>query len=88
MQFMYTDPPAPIEEIIENIVKFHPNGEATFASIGLGGWSPLGLVQQFFEFVHITGNVPWWATIVIGIYIFLHCRKFIDFSYRFIGTLN
>ncbi|XP_011173283.1 mitochondrial inner membrane protein OXA1L [Solenopsis invicta] len=58
------DPPTPIQEIIENIVKVHPNGEPTFESLGLGGWSPSGIVQNFLEFMHINLNMPWWLTIV------------------------
>lgn len=38
--------------------------EPTFASIGLGGWSPVGLLQDGFEFLHITCDLPWWGAIV------------------------
>lgn len=41
-------------------------GEPTFASIGLGGWSPVGLVQNCMEFVHVTLDIPWWGAIAIG----------------------
>lgn len=63
---MFVDAPTPIQEIIENIAKVHPNGEATFESLGLGGWSPSGLVQNFLEYMHISLDMPWWMTIVIG----------------------
>ncbi|XP_018351155.1 PREDICTED: mitochondrial inner membrane protein OXA1L [Trachymyrmex septentrionalis] len=59
------DPPTPIQEIIENIVKVHPNGEPTFESLGLGRWTPPGIVQNFLEFMHINLDVPWWLAIVI-----------------------
>uniref|UniRef100_A0A336KDV5 CSON008117 protein n=1 Tax=Culicoides sonorensis TaxID=179676 RepID=A0A336KDV5_CULSO len=42
------------------------NGEPTFASIGLGGWSPVGIVQQIMEFFHVTLDIPWWGAIAIG----------------------
>ncbi|KAL6254671.1 hypothetical protein P5V15_013978 [Pogonomyrmex californicus] len=60
------DPPTPIQEIMENVMKFHPNGEPTFESLGLGGWTPPGLVQHFLEFMHIHLDMPWWMTIVIA----------------------
>lgn len=41
-------------------------GEPTFASIGLGGWSPVGLVQNCMEFLHVTCDLPWWGAIAIG----------------------
>lgn len=52
--------------MMENIVKLHPNGEPTFKSLGLGGWSPSGLLQNFLEFMHISLDMPWWLTIVAG----------------------
>ncbi|XP_032669456.1 mitochondrial inner membrane protein OXA1L isoform X2 [Odontomachus brunneus] len=69
------DPPTPIEEIIEEIVKYHPNGEITFQSLGLGGYTPVGLVQNALECMHISLNMPWWTTIVIGTVI-LRCLIF------------
>ncbi|XP_034484181.1 mitochondrial inner membrane protein OXA1L [Drosophila innubila] len=41
-------------------------GEPSFASIGLGGWSPVGMVQNCMEFVHCTWDIPWWGTIALG----------------------
>ncbi|KYQ48195.1 Mitochondrial inner membrane protein OXA1L [Trachymyrmex zeteki] len=58
------DPPTPIQEIIENIVKVHPNGEPTFESLGLGGWSPTGILHNLLEFMHINLDMPWWLAIV------------------------
>ncbi|XP_014481852.1 PREDICTED: mitochondrial inner membrane protein OXA1L [Dinoponera quadriceps] len=61
------DPPIPpIQEVVENIVKLHPNGEQTLESLGLGGWTPVGIVQNLLEYMHIGLDIPWWSTIVIG----------------------
>uniref|UniRef100_A0A2M4BNU9 Putative cytochrome oxidase bioproteinsis protein oxa1 mitochondrial n=1 Tax=Anopheles marajoara TaxID=58244 RepID=A0A2M4BNU9_9DIPT len=40
--------------------------EPTFASLGLGGWSPVGIVQNCMEFLHIGLDLPWWGCIAIG----------------------
>lgn len=42
------------------------SGEPTFASIGLGGWSPVGMVQNCMEYLHIGLDLPWWGAIAIG----------------------
>ncbi|EZA54730.1 Mitochondrial inner membrane protein OXA1L [Ooceraea biroi] len=62
------DAPTPIvQEIVENIVKLHSNGEPTFESMGLGcNYTPVGLIQKSLEFLHIHCDLPWWTTIVIG----------------------
>ncbi|XP_076292060.1 OXA1L mitochondrial inner membrane protein [Lasioglossum baleicum] len=52
-------PPIPVPSV-------HPNGEATLESIGLGGYSPIGLVQKGLEAMHIYLDMPWWEAIVIG----------------------
>ena len=58
------DPPAPALDVDMGIVS--ETGEVAFSALNLGGWSPIGIAQSALEFIHITGNVPWWATIVIG----------------------
>lgn len=35
------------------------------AAAGLGGYSPVGLLQQVFEFVHVSYGLPWWASIAV-----------------------
>lgn len=40
--------------------------EPTFASLGLGGWTPVGIVQNCMEFLHISCDLPWWCCIAIG----------------------
>ena len=43
--------------------------EPTLVQLGLGGWSPIGLVHHFLEFLHISCGFPWWASIALGIFI-------------------
>lgn len=63
-------PPVPdattIIDISETVQSLAANGEPTFASLGLGGWGPVGLIQNALEFLHVSLDVPWWGAIVIG----------------------
>lgn len=52
-----------VEQVVQTLAA---NGEPTFASIGLGGWSPVGMVQQIMEYLHVGLDIPWWGTIAIG----------------------
>lgn len=47
-------------------------GEPPFESIGLGGWTPVGMVQNCLEYLHISCDLPWWTTIIIGTYIYIN----------------
>ncbi|XP_049872106.1 mitochondrial inner membrane protein OXA1L [Pectinophora gossypiella] len=58
--------PSTLAQINETAQTLAANGEPTFASLGLGGWSPVGLVQNALEYLHVTLDVPWWGAIVIG----------------------
>lgn len=58
--------PSTLAEINEAVQSLGPNGEPTFASLGLGGWSPVGMVQNCLEYLHISLDVPWWGAILIG----------------------
>lgn len=40
--------------------------EPAFATLGLGGWSPVGIVQNCMEYAHVTLDIPWWGAIMIG----------------------
>lgn len=67
-------PPDIVENITSNIDASNIDTaasllEPTFASQGLGGWSPVGLVQSAFELLHINVGMPWWMTIVVGWYL-------------------
>lgn len=41
-------------------------GETPFAQLGLGGWTPVGLVQNCMEYLHVGLDIPWWGAIMIG----------------------
>lgn len=59
--------PPPIPDVAEVVGQaVNALGEPTFASLGLGGWTPVGIVQNCFELLHVSLGVPWWAAIVIG----------------------
>jgi YidC/Oxa1 family membrane protein insertase len=34
------------------------------ANLGLGGWGPVGLVQNLLEQIHVYSGLPWWGTVV------------------------
>lgn len=55
--------PAPVED---TFVQLAANGEPTFASLGLGGYSPIGLLQNALEFMHVSLDLPWYATIALS----------------------
>ncbi|XP_044766993.1 mitochondrial inner membrane protein OXA1L [Coccinella septempunctata] len=62
------EPPAipdylPVDEVVQQL---NALGQPTFASMGLGGWTPVGLIQECFEFFNVTIGVPWWGAIALG----------------------
>ncbi|XP_076758949.1 OXA1L mitochondrial inner membrane protein [Xylocopa sonorina] len=59
------EPPVPLTEGIVEAIKVHANGEPTFESLGLGGYSPIGLIQSYFEWLHISCDMPWWLSVVV-----------------------
>lgn len=64
-------PPIPQDVVDEAINQLNALGEPTLESLGLGGYSPVGLVQQGFEMLHIYLGLDWWAAIAVG-------RKFVS----------
>ncbi|XP_050679326.1 mitochondrial inner membrane protein OXA1L [Leptidea sinapis] len=63
-------PPVPdlsaFDGVTDAVQSLSVNGEPTFASLGLGGWSPVGIVQQCLEYLHVSLDVPWWGAILVG----------------------
>ncbi|XP_077994926.1 mitochondrial inner membrane protein OXA1L-like [Glandiceps talaboti] len=40
--------------------------EIPFSELGLGSWTPVGLMQSALEFLHINLHLPWWSAIIVG----------------------
>lgn len=64
-------PAAPIASTstttVADVIEILPPGvEPSLASIGLGGYSPVGMVQNCLEYLHVTLDIPWWGAIAIG----------------------
>lgn len=57
-------PATPIEETI--VQSLSANGEPTFASLGLGGYSPIGVLQNALEYMHVSLDLPWYVTIALS----------------------
>lgn len=38
----------------------------TLASLGLGGYTPVGCMQYLLDLIHSTTGMPWWATIMVS----------------------
>lgn len=60
------EPPL-VPDVVEEIANtLNALGEPTFESLGLGGWTPVAFILRCLEYVHVSCDVPWWATIAIG----------------------
>jgi YidC/Oxa1 family membrane protein insertase len=59
------EPPA-IPEIATKAAELAPGVEPAFETLGLGGWTPAGIVQQLMEYLHVGVDLPWWTCIMIG----------------------
>lgn len=62
-------PDAPAIPSLPDIVDtFSASGiEPSFQSLDLGcWWTPVGIVQNCMEYLHVTCNLPWWTAIAIG----------------------
>uniref|UniRef100_UPI0037E74A48 mitochondrial inner membrane protein OXA1L n=1 Tax=Semicossyphus pulcher TaxID=241346 RepID=UPI0037E74A48 len=40
--------------------------ETSLAELGLAGHTPVGLIQNMLEFMHVDLGLPWWGAIVVG----------------------
>ncbi|KAL0189389.1 hypothetical protein M9458_016488, partial [Cirrhinus mrigala] len=38
--------------------------EASLSELGLGSHTPVGLIQNLLEFMHVSIGLPWWGAIV------------------------
>uniref|UniRef100_I3M218 Mitochondrial inner membrane protein OXA1L n=1 Tax=Ictidomys tridecemlineatus TaxID=43179 RepID=I3M218_ICTTR len=47
--------------------------EQSFAELGLGSYTPVGLIQNLLEFMHVNLGLPWWGAIAA-------CKKNISWT--------
>lgn len=40
------------------------------SELGLGGYTPVGMITNALDFLHLTVGLPWWASIVAGTVLF------------------
>ncbi|KAK3927208.1 Mitochondrial inner membrane protein OXA1L [Frankliniella fusca] len=84
--------PSSIEEVIKSIgpipevpslpgpkvLELLSNGEPSLSSLGLGGWSPYGLLQHVLEFAHVTTGLSWgWTIVLVAATIRVLCFKLV-----------
>lgn len=50
--------PQSLPEIVDGL-------EPTFASLGLGGYSPVGFFERTLEMLHVNAGMPWWGAIAL-----------------------
>lgn len=69
--------PTPVltQPVIEQVVDAAPTAvevlqaaatEPSLAELGLAGHTPVGLIQNLLEFMHMDLGLPWWGAIVVG----------------------
>ncbi|KAM3842432.1 mitochondrial inner membrane protein OXA1L [Diretmus argenteus] len=70
-----TDPAAAVTQPITEQLAEAPNAlevlqgaltETSLAELGLAAHTPVGLIQNLLEFMHVDGGLPWWGAIVVG----------------------
>ncbi|KAF4089216.1 hypothetical protein AMELA_G00063490 [Ameiurus melas] len=49
--------------------------DLSLAELGLGSYTPVGLIQNLLEFMHVSIGLPWWGAIVVGT-IIARCAVF------------
>ena len=54
-----TDAPSTVAQVLSDLP-----AQGDFASLGLGGYTPIGLIQSSLEFLHVQANLPWWLAII------------------------
>ncbi|XP_064557667.1 mitochondrial inner membrane protein OXA1L-like [Zonotrichia leucophrys gambelii] len=59
-------PPPEIPEIPEILGNSVNLGEPRLEELGLGGSTPVGMIQNLLEFLHLDLGLPWWGAIAAG----------------------
>nr|CAH7738488.1 unnamed protein product [Callosobruchus chinensis] len=67
------EPPPILEGVEEVINQVNALGEPTLASLGLGSFTPVGIVQNCLEYLHADIGIPWWGAIAIGTLVIRIC---------------
>ncbi|XP_061106761.1 mitochondrial inner membrane protein OXA1L [Conger conger] len=76
--------PVSVQPIAEQVAEAAPTAldvlqgagqELSLSELGLGNYTPVGLIQNLLEFLHVDVGVPWWAAIVAGT-ILARCAMF------------
>lgn len=44
--------------------------ETPLSELGLGGYTPVGMITNALDFLHLSLGLPWWASIVAGTLVF------------------
>uniref|UniRef100_A0A182QBU0 Membrane insertase YidC/Oxa/ALB C-terminal domain-containing protein n=1 Tax=Anopheles farauti TaxID=69004 RepID=A0A182QBU0_9DIPT len=60
------EPPTIPQSGAPEIADIVAGAEPAFSTLGLGGWTPVGIVQNCMEYLHIGLDLPWWGCIAIG----------------------
>lgn len=53
--------------------------EASLSELGLGSNTPVGLIQNLLEFMHVSIGLPWWGAIVAGKNVYNECNLLIRY---------
>ncbi|XP_044276842.1 mitochondrial inner membrane protein OXA1L [Varanus komodoensis] len=71
-------PPAatpPVENALSTADVIQAVQEPSFAELGLGAYTPVGLIQSLFESLHVGMGLPWWGAIAAGT-VLVRCLAF------------
>ncbi|XP_073431569.1 mitochondrial inner membrane protein OXA1L [Dendrobates tinctorius] len=58
--------PSPVSEVAPTVTETLGQVDQSLSELGLGGYSPVGLIQNFLEILHVDVGIPWWGAIVTG----------------------
>lgn len=58
--------PAAEQLAAADVLQAAAGAELSLVELGLGAFTPVGLIQNLLEFVHLELGLPWWGAIVAG----------------------
>ena len=53
-----------VQTVVAEVPVSHGQGVGELASLGLGGYTPPGLIQSSLELLHAHAHLPWWLSII------------------------